>query len=108
MRLTLGLGEFILLNAGLDSLVELRVKDTLSSDVDLVISLDILLDSLATITRRYSVSGLFYDPDREHLGRRSQRHQRRGGKKRQETYLLPFRSFSYVQKDQSAMRTNKK
>lgn len=81
MRLTLGLGEFILLNAGLDSLVELRVKDTLSSDVDLVVSLDILLDSLATITRRYSVSGLFYDQDREHLGRRSQRHQRRGEKK---------------------------
>lgn len=48
MTLTLGLGEFILLNSGLDSLVELRVKDTLGSDVDLVVSLNILLDSLTT------------------------------------------------------------
>jgi hypothetical protein len=47
-RRALGLSELILLNTGLDSLVELRVEDTLGSDVDLVVGLNVLLDSLAT------------------------------------------------------------
>ena len=85
MRLTLGLGEFILLNSGLDSLVELRVKDTLGSDVDLVVSLNILLDSLTTAIGKIQSVTCSNDQERQHLGRRSQRHQRRGRKQKKHT-----------------------
>lgn len=57
-KLTLGLSELVLLNTGLDSLVELRVKDALGSDVDLVVRLNVLLDSLTTKIGGESVSGL--------------------------------------------------
>lgn len=45
---TFGLGEFALLHSRFDRLVELRVKRGSRRNGDLVIGLDILLDSIAT------------------------------------------------------------
>lgn len=48
-ELTLGLSEFFLLNASLDSLVELGVEGGWRRDGDLVVGLDILLDRLTAV-----------------------------------------------------------
>ena len=48
-KLTLGLSEQLLLNTRLDGLVELDIKGALRRDVELVVRLNILLDSLATV-----------------------------------------------------------
>jgi hypothetical protein len=47
--LTLGLSEFLLLDTGLDGLVELGVESGRRRDGDLVVGLDILLDRLTAI-----------------------------------------------------------
>lgn len=52
MRLTLGLGELGLLNAGLDGLVELGIEGGLRRDIDLVVRSHVLLDGLAAIVGR--------------------------------------------------------
>jgi hypothetical protein len=107
MKLTLGLGELILLNTGLDSLVELRVENTLRSQVDLVVHLNILLDSLTTkIGGRVQSVTLFIIITRIPPIPKGIGDERKS--KTPETYLLPLRSLSYTQKDQSAMRTHKK
>jgi hypothetical protein len=49
IKLTLGLGELILLNTGLDGLVELSIENTLGREVDLVVRLNILLDGLSAV-----------------------------------------------------------
>lgn len=105
-RWALGLSELILLNTGLDSLVELRVEDTLGSDVDLVVRLNVLLDSLTTKIGRDSVSGWFLEKMARNTGTDPRGIGDEG--EHQNTYLLPLRSFSYTQKwQESAMKTNK-
>ena len=47
IKLTLGLSELVLLNTGLDSLVELSIESALRRVGDLVVALHILLDRLA-------------------------------------------------------------
>jgi hypothetical protein len=64
------LSELILLNTGLDGLVELSIKDTLRDDADLVVRLNILLDRLAAVVEIQLVA---CSDGRGRLGRQFQR-----------------------------------
>lgn len=89
-KLTLGLSELLLLNTRLNSLVELSIKGTLGRDVELVVRLNILLDSLTTTKANPLVTS-------------SERDMRDNSAA---TYLLPLRSLSYTATKTSQSRRN--
>lgn len=91
---TLWLSELSLLDARLDSLVELGIKSGRRRDGDVVVCQNILLDGLAAVRDTTSASGWTGRGIKQRAPEPRHR-QLVGASTERVTYLLPLRSFNW-------------